>query len=473
MTQQIAIIGGGISGLATAHRLIELREKNNKDFKIALFEASSRFGGVIETEHKDGFLLEKGPDSFISEKPAALALSKRLGLEDEIISTRQENRRSFVVRNGKLLPVPPGFYLIAPTDIFEFLKSPLFTLKGKFRILSEIGVPIKYADQDESIGAFVRRRFGSEALERVGQAMLAGIYTGDPDYLSLMATLPRFKELEKRYGSVIRGLGIQAKEKKSALALASGPRYGLFLSYKKGMQTLVDGLVRRLAHEELQKNFSVRNIRFNYETREWILTGPDNEERIFDGGICLALSAAQSAQLLKDVSPDLARLMEGIQSESVMTINLAYKTEQISHPLNGFGYVSPAVEKRCAFACTFVDKKYEGRAPYGHSLLRAFAGGFYGREQWKREDAEIIADAQKNLEELLGIHGKPLFSSLQRYPKSMVQYGIGHLNLVASIRQESQKLDKFTMTGAALSGIGIPDCIRDAETQAESLYANL
>src|SRR5215218_2074807 len=239
MSAHVVIIGGGISGLAAAHRLTEL----NPSAQVTILEASSRLGGTIQTEHRDGFLLERGPDSFISEKPHALALAKRLGLESHLIQTNEKFRRSFIVRNGRLRPVPEGFQLLAPSQIAPFLMTDIFSVAGKARMAADLFLPRRDTNgtDDESLASFVRRRLGKEALERMAQPMVGGIYTADPETLSLRATLPRFLDMESKHRSLILAMLRQGPVNKSG---TSGARYSLFLSFERGMQVLVDALTR-------------------------------------------------------------------------------------------------------------------------------------------------------------------------------------------------------------------------------------
>lgn len=469
--KRIAIVGGGISGLALAHRLFELKEKSGLPFEVRLFESGHRIGGTIQTEKKEGFVLEKGPDSFISDKPWALDLVKRLDLQSEVIGTQNENRKSFVVRNGKLLEVPAGFYLIAPTRIGEFLKSPLFSLPGKLRVMAELLIPGSHSDRDESVAAFVRRRFGSECLEHVGQAMIGGIYTGDPENLSLLATMPRLKELEKKHGSVIRGL-LAREEQKKDLSEASGPRYSLFLSFKEGMEVLTKKLLRKMPSNSVRLGFEITSIEKEVSTGRWNLVTKNGDIEAADI-VCLALPARISSLLIKKTAPGLSEKLSHISYESVATINFAFRRDDIQHRLDGFGFVVPRTENRPLVACSFSSQKFENRAPEKMALLRVFVGGAFGRDFFKKTDKEMEELALKDLSPLLGINAKPVFSSLSRYPVAMVQYSLNHLDLVSDIENESKKHSGLYLTGSSYRGVGIPDCVRDAEEQAEKIVKNV
>ncbi len=466
---KITILGGGISGLVTAYQVLERSRERGCPVEITLLEAGPRLGGTIQTEKRDGFTVEKGPDAFLSEKPWALDLCKRLGIESDILGTQNENRKSFVLRKGKLIPIPEGFYLIAPTAIGPFFRTPLFSLAGKIRAMLEPLIPARRGDSDESVGSFIRRRFGKEVLDRVGQAMIAGIYTGDPDRLSICATMPRFQELEKKHGSIIRGLLSKGKIKTKGLENVSGPRYSLFLSFRNGMETLIRKISEKLPAGLVRLNTVVKEITPGASGRQWRLVDQNGQIRMADF-VCSTLPAHAMSSILKNACPDLSAKLSRISYESVATINLAYQRETIGHPMDGFGFVVPRVENSPLVACSFSSQKFQHRAPEGFSLIRAFVGGAFGKSWFEKDDRELTQIVEGELRRILSISAPPLFSVLQRYPSSMVQYNVGHFNLLNDIETELKKWGGLTLTGSAYRGVGIPDCIRDAETQAEKLF---
>ena len=455
---RIVVVGGGISGLAAAHRLIELGHTN-----ITLIEASPRLGGTIQTEYRDGFLIERGPDSFISEKPEALELAKRLGLESQLIQTNEKYRRSFVVRDGRLRAVPEGFQLLAPSRIWPFLTSDIFSLPAKARIAMDLVLPRKSTNgtQDESLASFVRRRLGQEALERMAQPMVGGIYTADPETLSLRATLPRFLDMERKHRSLILAMLRQGQVQKSG---TSGARYSLFLSFDRGMQVLVDALARTNA--DIRLNTRATTLKLN--DRTWTIT-TNTGEQIKADAVCLAVPAYVAATLLNDLNSNLAAKLKQIKYASTATINFGYKRSAINHPLEGFGFVVPFIEKRSLIACTFSSVKFSGRAQSGHVLLRAFAGGALQPDIFALDESEMAAKVETDLRELLGITAKPLFTEVAKWERSMPQYEVGHLDRITEIENEVSKLPGLTLAGNAYRGAGIPDCIRSGEVAAESI----
>ena len=473
---RIAVVGGGISGLAAAHRILELSKQLNRTVDFQLLEAGGRLGGVIHSSRRDGFLLEGGPDSFISEKPWALSLCHRLGLESSLIGTGDSHRRSFIVREGKLQPVPDGFYLLAPTRIWPTITTPIFSWAGKIRMSADLVLPRKKrssATEDESLADFVRRRLGQEALERMAQPMIGGIYTADPEELSLRATMPRFLDMEQKHRSLILAIWRQGqKTRNSQNHEAAGPRYGLFVSLDQGMVRLVEELRKRLPPDSIHLNTQVSALRKNPSGRQWILD-LSNGTQLEADAVCLALAAFQSADLVQGFDRQLAARLRSIRYASTATVNLGYPLEDIPGTLEGFGFVVPAVEKREILACTFSHMKFSGRAPRNHALLRAFVGGALQPRTFDYEDREIIQIVRQNLRELLGIEKPPMFAFVERHAQAMAQYRVGHLDLVEEIETLTREHPSLQLAGNGFTGIGIPDCIRRGEECASRLLETL
>ena len=503
-SRRIVIVGGGISGLAAAHRLVELQSQEHTGVaerapvEVILLEASGRVGGTVRTYRRDGFLLEGGPDSFISEKPAALELAKRLGLADSIVETNERHRRSFVVSGGRLRPTPEGFQLLAPSRMLPFLMTDIFTWRGKARMALDLVLPRRKdanGSDDESLAAFVRRRFGREALERMAQPMVGGIYTADPESLSLRATMPRFLEMERRDRSLILSMWKAARASKDAARHgrgASGARYSLFLSFDEGTQVLTDALASRLPEGTLRLNTRVESLTMvsnaraheddatsadntpilEHEARRWLLRTSEGETIEADA-VCLALPAHASARLLRGVDDRLADELEAIPYASTATVNLAYRREDIPHPLDGFGFVVPFIERRATLACTFSSVKFAGRAPEGHALLRAFVGGALQPDMFDLDEERMAEAVRRDLRDLLGVSAPPLFAHVEKWPRSMAQYHLGHTERLARIRALLQHNHALTLCGNAYEGAGIPDCVRSGERAAETLYASI
>ena len=466
---RIVVVGGGIAGLAAAHRVIELSRERGSAVDLTIFEAADRLGGTIRTERHDGFLVECGPDSFLSEKPWALALCRRLGIADRLVRTDDRFRRTFVVFGGRLHPLPDGFQLLAPTRLRPFLASSLFSWPGKLRMALDLALP-RGGDADESLGAFVRRRLGREALERVAQPLVAGIYTADPDDLALAATMPRFLELERRERSVILAMWRAARRAPAQASGASGARWSLFVTFADGMEELTRALASRLPPSAVRLGKRVSGVMRC--GAGWRVATVDGGEQDADA-VILAPEAYQVARMLRPLDPALAHLLEEIPYASSATVTLAYRRADIAHPLDGFGFVVPHVERRPIIACTFSSVKYPGRAPDGHVLLRVFLGGALNEATLDQSDESLIAIARRQLAELLGVSGEPVLVRTARYPKAMPQYHVGHLARVEAIEQCVARHPGLALVGGAYRGVGIADCVRSGEDAAERLLGVL
>ena len=466
--RSIAIVGGGISGLSAAYRLLTEARKRDLALKIQVLESSERFGGTIQTTHEAGCLIEHGPDCFLFSKPAGVSLCKELGLEESLIGTNEEHRRSFVLRDNALLPVPSGFYLLAPISMISFLKTPIFSWAGKLRMCLDLFIPRRSGHSDESLASFVRRRLGKEALERMAQPMLAGIYSSDPEKLSLQATFPVFQDMENRYRSIILGLRRQARMTKE-VASTSGPRYGLFVSLREGMESLVSSILEHIPKDSLHLGCKV--IGLEHGGGKWrILRKGKNSIEV--DAVCLTTSAGSVSRLLESAAPELSNELKEITYGSIGTLNLIFKKKQLHHSLNGMGFVVPEVENQKLLACTFSSTKFANRAPQDHVILRAFYKGMPRPERYSGRGGQI-GPILEELRSILGIQGNPEVCIDSWYPNLMPQYHVGHLARVRRIEERVKKLPNLAIAGSGYRGVGIPDCIDSANRATNQILDSL
>jgi oxygen-dependent protoporphyrinogen oxidase len=436
---------------------------------VQLFERSARCGGALETIRRDGFVIETGADSFLSEKPAAAELARRVGLGIELIPTREIYRKTYVVRAGRLVEIPAGFSLLAPAHLGPVFRSSLFSQLGKMRIALEPFIAARTSNDDESLESFVTRRLGHEVLERVAQALAGGIYTADPKRLSMAATMPRFVEMERRHGSVIKGMRAAENARASKSAEASGARWSLFQSFKNGMATLPEALAARLG-ASIRKGAEVVEVSRNGDG--WRLALADGDSIHADAVICAAPAYA-AARIVATIAPAVAKTLGEISYASAATVNLTFRDSDFDGPPRAFGFVVPAIEHRRIIAGSFSSFKFEGRAPAGAILARAFVGGEMSREMMSLTDDEMVAAVRGEFRTLLGVSAAPEFAEVRRWPDSMPQYEVGHLARVAEIERAVADIPAFAIAGAAYRGVGIPDCIRSGEEAADAIFAKL
>jgi oxygen-dependent protoporphyrinogen oxidase len=475
---RVVIAGAGIAGLACAHRFLAVARERSVPLDLTVLDAADRAGGVIVTERIDGCLVEGGPDCFVSDRPWGIELCRRAGMADEIIGTGLQHRRSFILRSGRLLPIPEGYQLLAPSRILPFAATRILGVAGKLRAACDLVLPRGPAVEDESLASFVRRRFGRETLERLAQPLLAGIYNADPESLSLRATMPRFLELERLHRSVILGL-MRARRRAPAAERTgvSGARYSLFVTIRSGLQSLTDRLAATLPPGALRLGEKVARLDPGDRIAEgghaggaagrWRVTICRGESLAADA-VVLAMPACAAALLVRPFDPDLGGLLAEVPYGGAATVSLAYRRADVPHPLDGFGFVVPRCEGRRLVACSFSHVKFPNRAPEGIVLLRAFLDGRTAGESGAQELERIVRD---ELRDILGITAPPRFARSFVYPRSMAQYEVGHLAKVAAIEAGVARHAGFALAGNSLRGVGLPDCARSGEAAADGILA--
>jgi len=466
---RIAVIGGGITGLAAAHRLVEL----DPSLDVTLFEAGSCLGGVLQTVRNEGFLVECGADNFITNVPWALDLCRRIGIEDQLLETDSRWRRAFVVHKGRLRKIPDGFLIMAPSRIWPVLTTPVLSLRGKLRLVRECFVPPGSTESDESFASFATRRFGHETYQRLIQPLVGGIYTADPEKLSVQATMPRFAKMERDHGSLIRASWRQAAARRQADQSSSGARYSMFMTPRNGLSSLVEAVAARLPKGALRVNSPVERI-VRKPGGGWALSiaGPFPQSCEVDA-LIVATPAYRAADLLADVDSELSSQLGQISHADCAVISLGYRRDQIAHQLDGFGFVVPHIEGRKILSGSFSSVKYPGRAPDDCVLVRVFIGGACQSELVKLGESQLVATATQELGQLLGIRDQPVFQHVSRWSPAMPQYHVGHCELIGRIESRASALPHLGLAGNAYHGVGIPHCIHSGEQVAERIAAEL
>jgi len=453
------IIGGGIGGLATAWYV----QQFDPLAEIVICEASPRWGGLIASSQLDGNHIERGPDAILSVKPAGLRLIHELGLADDIVTTNPAARQAYIARGQRLVPIPAGLDLVAPARIWPFLCSSIVGWGTKLRMACDVILPRRKTSGDESLASFVRRRMGQGALRHIVQPLVGAIHSVDPEDLSVEAVFPRFHQLETTHRSLIRGLRASAPQ-----SGVSGPRYGLFISLRGGLERLVTTLVSRLApRQDLRLQCPVytlarTNSGWQVDTAQGSITADT---------VVLALPAPRAAALMAAIDPGMSAALAAIPYHGVATVNVICKQAALARLPPGAGMVVPRHEQRTLFACSFASQKFAERNKPGHVIVRAAVGGGLDATRLTFSDEAIIAGVHHDLGELIGLTGTPIATVVSRWPASLPHYRVGHVDFIRQLRRAEAQLPGLVLVGNAYEGTGIPDVIAGAEAAARRLTA--
>jgi protoporphyrinogen/coproporphyrinogen III oxidase len=458
--KRIAIIGGGIAGLTAAFYLEKAR-RAGADLQWVLFEKSDRLGGVIQTERHDGFVIEAGPDSFLSVKLDASQLCQELGIGDQLITSNDATRKTYILVKGKLVPVPQGLEFMVPTRVWPMATTPLFSLKTKLRMVGELLASARKDASDESVGDFVRRHFGQEMVDRVAEPLLAGVYGGNAERLSIRAVLPRFAEMERKHGSLVRAT-LRAK----AVARPGARPQPLFTSLKNGMQQMVEALAAALPQSTIR--LRQQNVTLRQANADWQVESSGLNERF--QAVLMAVPAPAAAGLLRQFHPSLIEGLAGIEYTSTAAVALAYDRAELPP---GHGFLVPRSEGRKLMACTFVHKKFSHRAPSDMKLVRCFFSSSRMPDLLTHSDEALQQFARQELKDILGLTSEPRFVQTFRWDRAMAQYEIGHLDRVAEMEKIIAAMPGFHIIGNSFHGIGVPDCIKSARLAVEQVTSGV
>ncbi|MBZ5524322.1 MAG: protoporphyrinogen oxidase [Acidobacteriia bacterium] len=453
--KRIAIIGGGIAGLSAAYYLEKAR-RSGAPLEWTLFEKSDRLGGVIRTEYQDGYVLEAGPDSFLSIKPDAAALCRELGIGEQIIQSNDHLRKTYILVKNRLIEIPDGLQFMVPTKVWPMATTPLFSLGTKFRMARELLTSPRNGSSDESVADFVRRHFGQQMVDRVAEPMLAGVYGGNAEQLSVRAVLPMFAAMEREHGSLARAT-LKARKKN-----AGAKPQPLFTSLKNGLQQILEALKPALNPQWIRMQQPVSALRRLSDG--WQVESSGSSEK-FDA-VLLGIPATSTAALLSPLDAEIAARMGKIQYTSSAAVALAY--DKVDLPA-GFGFLVPGTEGRKMMACTFVHNKFSFRAPEGSALLRCFFSSSRVPDLLKYSEEDLQRVALQELKEILGLETAPRFVRVFRWSQALPQYETGHLDRVAEIQTRLAALPGLNIIGNSFYGVGIPDCIKSARQAVEKI----
>lgn len=467
--KRIAIIGGGISGLSSAFTIEEKRESGT-DVRYVLFESSPRLGGVLVTDHVDGCLVEAGPDSFLTEKPWAADLCRKIGLGDQLIGSNDSERKTYIVAKGKLVVMPDGLMFMVPTKIMPTVFSPLFSWRTKLRMAAEWFHPPHKASEDETVAEMVRRHYGPEMVELLADPLLSGVYGGEASGLSVRAVLPRFADMESKHGSLGRAMLESRKQARKKMgAAANVPARPLFTSLKDGMQQMVDALVARLDAKALKTSAVVQSV-IRQDNGWTVCAGYQTDQ--FDA-VIIATPAHAAADLLESTDENLARDLSEIRYSSSVTVTLGYD-EKVRRALPpGFGFLVPRSEGHRMLAATFVHNKFPHRAPENRALVRCFLGGARDEPILEMSGKEILEIVRGELRQIIALNAEPLFARVYKWKSAMAQYSVGHLERLQRIEALRQKLPGLALAGNGYNGIGVPDCVRSGTEAAGKVLAEM
>jgi oxygen-dependent protoporphyrinogen oxidase len=463
--RRVVVVGGGIAGLAAAHRIMV----SDVTVQVTLVEAESRLGGKIATEHVDGFVIEGGPDSFLAAKPRGVGLSEEAGLAERLQGVTPRAKRAFILHHDRLHDLPEGLSGLVPTRLAPIARSSLLSPRGKARVALDYALPARTDGDDESVGGFMRRRLGDEAWERLVEPLMAGIYAADGDRLSLAATFPQLRDAERAHGGLIRGV-LAARRAATSTANTRPP----FLAPVGGLGELVSALETRLRScgVDIRVGSAAEQVS---KTAEGYQVSLANGDVLLADAVIVATPSFGAAKLLDGVDAALAKELDEIPHVSTTIVSFAFRSEQIPHPLDGHGYVIPRVAGGPILACTWLSRKWAGRAPDGWELLRLFIGraGDGNEALQTADDATLIALARQEIAQRLGISAEPSLKRVQRWPRGMPQYVMGHPERVSTIEAAIRRNPGLVLAGSGYYGVGIPDCIASGERAATATLSYL
>ncbi|THF79929.1 protoporphyrinogen oxidase [Cohnella fermenti] len=477
--RRVAILGGGITGLSAAFYLKRHARERNMDVEVTVLEASGRLGGKVNTLRKEGFVIERGPDSFLGRKLPMLHLARDLGLLDELVGTNPQATKTYLASGGSLKPMPKGINLGIPNNLGLFARTSLVSPHGKLRALDEMRIAPREGDGDESIGAFLERRLGREMVEKIAEPLLAGIHSGDLYKLGLAATFPEFREMEKKHGSLIRGMmeakrlaptaGAQAAKARAEAVGGYPIPPTVFLTFRNGLSTVIEALEKHLREDGTEIRLGGEVVRLEKASAAYRLHLKDGSALEADA-VLLTMPGYASLPLLAP-HMELGPLGD-MEYVSVANVVFAYDGKGFGHRLDGAGFLVPHSEGLTITASTWTSAKWGHTAPADKRLIRCYVGHAGDDSDVELSDEEMTDRVRSDLRTLMGLAAEPQFVEITRLRRGMPQYGIGHAEHVAAFRKRlAAALPGIFATGASFDAVGLPDCVRMGQDAAEQLLA--
>lgn len=474
MHMRVIVIGGGSAGLGAAYKVARAKAEGH-DVEVELIEKAPRVGGKIATEivEKDGrrFVVDGGPDCFLTEKPAVHRIAKMLGIYDDELPTDESRKKTLILSRGKLFEMPDGVMMFAPTKFVPFATTGLFSWPGKIRMAMDLFIPKKKLApgefNDETLEHFIVRRMGRECLDRMAEPLVGGVHASDPAVMSLAATFPRLLDMEQNYGSMMKGF-LAARKKVEEMRKKYPPKPGekprtFFTSFTGGMAELTEGMADAIGRENITLGAGVSAIERMGESG-WKVMLADGSVREADA-VIVATESWAAEPLMRGVDTDIADALAGISTSSSATVSIAFEESEIGIDMNAFGVLCPLVENRALMAATYSSTKWPGRAEKGAVLMRGFVGGPHNQAIMEKSDEELVETVLSELRSILGVSAdaKPIFSRVFKWHRGMPQYTIGHLDRVASIVERCAATKGLALAGGSYTGVGVPNCIESGE----------
>ncbi|MBE0418463.1 MAG: protoporphyrinogen oxidase [Coriobacteriia bacterium] len=465
--RRIIIVGGGIAGLAAAFKIARSAEAGH-EVEFVLVEKDPRLGGKIATEQVEGFIVDGGPDCFLTEKPAVHRIAKLMGIFDEELPTDDSRKRTYILSRGRLHDLPDGVMMFAPTKFWPFATTGLFSWPGKIRMGMDLFIKPKKVTgdglEDETLESFVVRRMGRECLDRLAEPLVGGVHASDPAKMSLAATFPRLLEMEQTYGGMIKGF-YAARKKVAEMRKKYPPKPGakprtFFTSFETGMQRLTDSMADAAGRDRMRTGVAVTAMS---RTVDGWTVDLDDGTRIDGDAVIMATESWAAERLVRPVDPVIGNALAGIEHSSSATVSLAFEESEVGIDMNAFGVLCPLVENRSLMAATLSSTKWPGRAPAGKVLLRGFVGGPHNQAIMAESDNRLAEIVLTELRQVLGVKGDPLFTKVFRWEKGMPQYTMGHLGRVEAIETRSAEVPGLALAGGSYRGVGLPNCVESGE----------